>query len=254
MHTHTHTHLTALFPGLPGWAGTRKVKPIWILLKQESEWQWHQLGHMQVCTLLQTDNHASNPPLSFLQAGCPSCRPTCIQCTSSKTKPDTNRGPRRVLWVVVVTTSAYSNGPGITFAAIKPEMCAMSAIRYAFCSLQICCLLTANSKSYHFAWQSVVLCYKFMHYLGLKNCFNGFFKNNANIITRVWTVMLAYQHTTIMTKCWRKYAHIKTAMSQVIEEWYTVNCMCNNKASWKCILPHETVCSREVVHMLMCQQ
>jgi len=31
---------------------------------------------MQVCTLLQTDNHASTPPLSFLQAGCPSCRPT----------------------------------------------------------------------------------------------------------------------------------------------------------------------------------
>ena len=34
-HTHTHTRLTALFPGLPGWAGTRKVKPIWILLEQE---------------------------------------------------------------------------------------------------------------------------------------------------------------------------------------------------------------------------
>ena len=31
---------------------------------------------MQVCTLLQTDNHASTLPLSFLQAGCPSCRPT----------------------------------------------------------------------------------------------------------------------------------------------------------------------------------
>jgi len=39
----------------------------------DSEWQWHQLGHMQGCTLLQTDNHASTPPLSFLQAGCPSC-------------------------------------------------------------------------------------------------------------------------------------------------------------------------------------
>ena len=26
----------ALCPGLPGWAGTRKVKPIWILLKQET--------------------------------------------------------------------------------------------------------------------------------------------------------------------------------------------------------------------------
>jgi len=35
-HTHTHTHLTALCPGLPGWAGTRKVKPIWILLEQET--------------------------------------------------------------------------------------------------------------------------------------------------------------------------------------------------------------------------
>jgi len=31
---------------------------------------------MQVCTSLQTDNHASTPPLGFLQAGCPSCRPT----------------------------------------------------------------------------------------------------------------------------------------------------------------------------------
>ena len=43
---------------------------------RDSEWQWHQLGHMQVCTLLQTDNHTSTPPLSFLQAGCPSCRPS----------------------------------------------------------------------------------------------------------------------------------------------------------------------------------
>ena len=43
---------------------------------RDSEWQWHQLKHMQVCTSLQTDNHANTPPLSFLQAGCPSCRPT----------------------------------------------------------------------------------------------------------------------------------------------------------------------------------
>jgi len=27
--------------------------------ERDSEWQWHQLGHMQVCTSLQTDNHAS---------------------------------------------------------------------------------------------------------------------------------------------------------------------------------------------------
>jgi len=33
-------------------------------------------GLVQVCTSLQTDNHASTPTLSFLQAGRPSCRPT----------------------------------------------------------------------------------------------------------------------------------------------------------------------------------
>jgi len=30
---------------------------------RDSEWQWHLLGRMQVCTSLQTDNHASTPPL-----------------------------------------------------------------------------------------------------------------------------------------------------------------------------------------------
>ena len=34
--THTHTRLTAPCPGIPRWAGTRKVKSIWILLKQET--------------------------------------------------------------------------------------------------------------------------------------------------------------------------------------------------------------------------
>jgi len=42
---------------------------------RDSEWQWHQLGRVQVCTSLQTDNHASIPPLSFLQAGCLSGHP-----------------------------------------------------------------------------------------------------------------------------------------------------------------------------------
>ena len=64
--THTHTHLTAAFS-----------RTTWLRLYQkgksnldfnearDSEWQWHQLGHMQVCTSLQTDNHTSTPPLSF---------------------------------------------------------------------------------------------------------------------------------------------------------------------------------------------
>jgi len=38
---------------------------------RDSEWQWHQLGDTQICTSIQTNNHASTPPLSFLQAWMP---------------------------------------------------------------------------------------------------------------------------------------------------------------------------------------
>ena len=38
---------------------------------RDSEWQWHQLGHMQVCTSLQIDNHANTPPLSFFTGRMP---------------------------------------------------------------------------------------------------------------------------------------------------------------------------------------
>jgi len=56
---------------------------------RDSEWQWHQLGHMQVCTSHQTDNHASTPPLSVLQAGCPSCRPTnSVKALKAKARQD----------------------------------------------------------------------------------------------------------------------------------------------------------------------
>jgi len=55
---------------------------------RDSEWQWNQLGHMQVCNSLQTDNHASTPPLSFLRAGCPSCRPTnSVKALNKKESP-----------------------------------------------------------------------------------------------------------------------------------------------------------------------
>jgi len=75
----------ALCPGLPGRAGIRKVKPIWILLKQETV----SGSGMQVSTLLQTNNHANTPPLSFLQAGWSSC---CQPIASKHWKQDTTRG------------------------------------------------------------------------------------------------------------------------------------------------------------------
>jgi len=42
---------------------------------RDSEWQWHQLGHMHVCNLLQTDNHASTSLFKFFTGRTPSCRP-----------------------------------------------------------------------------------------------------------------------------------------------------------------------------------
>ena len=43
---------------------------------RDSEWQWHLLGHVQICASPQTHNHASIPPLGLLQSGCLSCCPT----------------------------------------------------------------------------------------------------------------------------------------------------------------------------------
>ena len=81
--THTHTHLTALFPGLPGWAGTRKEKTnLDFTEARDSEWQWHQLGHMQVCISLQTDNHASTSSLNFYRPNAvPDAQPTVSKHT-----------------------------------------------------------------------------------------------------------------------------------------------------------------------------
>jgi len=59
---------------------------------RDSEWQWHQLSRMQVCTSLQTDNQADTPPLSFLQAGCLSCRPTnSVKALKAKALSHTGR-------------------------------------------------------------------------------------------------------------------------------------------------------------------
>ena len=95
-----HTGLTALFPSLPGWAGIRMVKPIWILLKQKTvsgsgiswatklfptssgSWSdfvtWTTLKSMidwliDWCASLHLapNNHASTPLLSFFTGRMP---------------------------------------------------------------------------------------------------------------------------------------------------------------------------------------
>ena len=75
-HMHTHTRLTALCPGPHVSRYHRGKTNLDFTEARDSEWQWHQVDHMQLCTSLQTGNHASTPPLSSLQAGCHSCRQT----------------------------------------------------------------------------------------------------------------------------------------------------------------------------------
>jgi len=77
-HARTHAHtFNGLFSGTTQVSRYQKGKTnLDFTEARDSEWHWHQLGHMQVCILLRTDSHISTPPLKFLQAGCPSCRPT----------------------------------------------------------------------------------------------------------------------------------------------------------------------------------
>ena len=101
-HTHTHTFNGPFFRNYPGepvperytythtypfkgpFSGTTQVSQyqkgktnLDFAEARDSEWQWHQLGHMQVCTLLQTNNHASTPPLIFYRPDAlPATQPT----------------------------------------------------------------------------------------------------------------------------------------------------------------------------------
>ena len=80
VHAVTHTH-TDMFNG--PFSGTTQVSQyqkgqtnLDFTDARDSEWQWHQLGQMHVCTFLQTNNHTNTTQLGFIQAGCPSCRTT----------------------------------------------------------------------------------------------------------------------------------------------------------------------------------
>ena len=69
-HTYTHTHLTARFSGTTRVSQYQKGKTnLDFTEARDSEWQWHQLGHMQVCTSIQTDNHPYQHPTAQFFTG-----------------------------------------------------------------------------------------------------------------------------------------------------------------------------------------
>jgi len=60
---HTHTHWVSRYQ-----KGKTNLD---FTEARDNEWQWHQLGRMQVCTPLQTDNHTNTSPLSFFTGRMP---------------------------------------------------------------------------------------------------------------------------------------------------------------------------------------
>ena len=76
---------------------------------RDSEWQWHQLGHMQVCISLQTDKHASTPPLSFYGPDAlPAAQPTASKYW--RPKPPTYMYAKKV---------AYTRLPSVGFRSLS---------------------------------------------------------------------------------------------------------------------------------------
>jgi len=79
MKLHTHTHpFNGLFSETTQVSRYQKSKTnLDFTEARDSEWQWHQLGHMQVCTSFQTDNYIGTPPLCFYRPDAlPAAQPT----------------------------------------------------------------------------------------------------------------------------------------------------------------------------------
>ena len=102
----THTRLTALFLGLTEWVGTSKVKPIWILLKQNtvsgSGISWATCKSAP-CSR-QTTTPAPHHSVVYRPDALPAAQPTASKHTHTHTQPF--NGPfSRTTWV-----SRYQKG------------------------------------------------------------------------------------------------------------------------------------------------
>jgi len=103
MYTHTYTHAPINGP----LSGTTQVSQyqkgktnLDFTEGRDSEWQWHQLGYVQVCTSLQTDNHASTPPLLCFFTGRMPFLPPNQQRQSSE-------GTKYILRVLICTNVEF---------------------------------------------------------------------------------------------------------------------------------------------------
>ena len=114
--SHKHTHLASHtfngpFPRTTRVSHQKDKTDLDFTEVRDSEWQWHQLSHMQtICTSLQTDSHASTPPLSFFTGQMPFLPPNqqrqSTEDTSHKiyTKSKKITETQKRVWTLLVTT------------------------------------------------------------------------------------------------------------------------------------------------------
>ena len=138
--THTRVQLTALFAEVPRSAGTRKEKPIWILLKQEtvggSGISW---AIVQVCNSLQRDNHANlNEARDDGVSGCSGISWTICKQSAPHFRQITTPTPHHSIftgWMLFLTsnqqcqssegiaesTNIYENPPELIWHYLMPQ-------------------------------------------------------------------------------------------------------------------------------------
>jgi len=162
---------------------------------RDSEWQWHQLGCMQVCTSLQTDNHASTPLLSFYR---PDALPAA-QPTASK--------HWRHTW------DAYNQPENANWLSVKDKGCQIQRTAMNFWNY-----IFPNTVWVSFAI-SVVLCVVPYEVIWYKILYN-IVQHNNNYLQPVYRSTCVSRHLQLRTGgfywykvllptclCWREPAH-----------------------------------------------
>ena len=141
--SHTHTHLTALCPGLPRWAGTRQVKPIWILLEQEtvsgSGISW------AICKSAPRCRQITMPALHYSSFF---YRPDALPAA----QPTVSKHWRqRWTWNCKVTTMNICHGNRICSLQEHPQsvedMCCATCVHYSGSFLSYCSELDAQERN-----------------------------------------------------------------------------------------------------------
>ena len=99
---------------------------------RDSEWQWHQLGHMQVCTLLQTDNHAStsSTQIFYRPNALPAAQPTASKHGAKVSSASCKCRRVYLLWPALFELVIEATTPHLTQTVISLGLGGERAIQF----------------------------------------------------------------------------------------------------------------------------